>query len=51
MQVTTFMSVIGTEAQEVYRTFKLTEEKKKDVSAIKAKFTVHFTPTKGINLT
>ncbi|KAH6921564.1 hypothetical protein HPB50_002229 [Hyalomma asiaticum] len=38
------MSVIGTEAQKIFRTFTLMESEKKDVSVIKKTFTEHFTP-------
>ncbi|KAH6933578.1 hypothetical protein HPB50_016533 [Hyalomma asiaticum] len=44
VQVATFMSVIGTEAQKIFRTFNLTESEKKDVKVIKKRFTEHFTP-------
>lgn len=44
VQVANFMTVIGPEAQSIYRTFSFTEEKKKDVEAVRLKFKEHFTP-------
>lgn len=44
IQVATFMSVIGPDAQKIFKTFTLTEEQLKDVKVIKQNFTAHFTP-------
>ncbi|KAL1421355.1 hypothetical protein MTO96_023149 [Rhipicephalus appendiculatus] len=44
VQVTNFMTAIGSEAQKIYKTFPLSEAESKDVEAVKAKFKEHFTP-------
>ncbi|XP_064468460.1 uncharacterized protein LOC135379139 [Ornithodoros turicata] len=44
VQVANFMTVIGQDAQNVYRTLSLSDEEKKQLEVVKQRFKEHFTP-------
>jgi hypothetical protein len=44
VQVAILLTILGPQGQEIFETFDITEDEKKDIDAVKAKFTSHFKP-------
>ena len=44
VQVATLLTLLGAQGQEIFRTFSLSADQKKNIKTVKKAFTKHFTP-------